>query len=131
MTGLDAFDSGAIARPRAVARPSVARHRIARSGPPSHPTGSAALAQMLSHVLARARGDEALRRCMLAMLAGWIWFALVLDLSVHSLNRVTVPVLGLRLGFFLVLQGTLVLFVVALRLFVRCSPAAATARRKA
>ena len=106
MSGLHSFDRRAVARPRAAAQ-------TAWTSAPA--LDIAAIVQ----AFARARGEDALRRGLPALLAGWICYALVVETSIHSLNRLSVPVLGLRLGSFLALQGTLALFVIALRLFAR------------
>ena len=51
---------------------------------------------------------------MLTTLGAWIAYFLVINMFVRSLNKVVVPVLDMPLGFYLAIQGTAVVFVVAL-----------------
>lgn len=72
-------------------------------------------------------GVNGLRRGMLAMLASWIGYFFLINMFVRSLNKVAVPVLDLPLGFFLAVQGTLAIFVIALALLARRRTATARA----
>ena len=81
----------------------------------------------LADVIARIRGEEALGRAMLAMLIGWIGYALLVALTARSLQRLSVPIVGVRLDVFLALQGMIAVFFIALRLFARCEAVRAVA----
>ena len=60
-------------------------------------------------------------RGMLAMLAVWLGYFIVVSMSVRSLNKVMVPLLDMPLGVFLAAQGTAVIFLAALILLVKAS----------
>ena len=75
--------------------------------------------------LERRYGVGGLRRGVLAMLAGWIGYFLVINMFARALNKVAVPVLDLPLGVVLAMQGTIVIFVIALVLVRRRATAAA------
>ena len=55
-----------------------------------------------------------LRIVMLTTLGAWIAYFLVINMFVHSLNRIVVPVVGIPLGLCLAIQGTIAVFAVAL-----------------
>jgi len=74
--------------------------------------------------LERRYGVGGLRRGILAMLAGWIGYFLLINMFVRSLNKVVVPVLDIPLGFFLAMQGAVVVFVIALYVLVKWRAAA-------
>ncbi len=78
--------------------------------------------------LERRYGVAGLRRGILTMLAGWIGYFLLINMFVRSLNKVTVPVLDLPLGFFLAMQGAVVIFVLALYFLARQHAATAAVR---
>jgi len=59
-----------------------------------------------------ARGE--LRKTMLTALGAWIAYFLVIYMFVRSLNKIVIPVLDMPLGFCLAIQGTAIVFVVAL-----------------
>jgi len=67
---------------------------------------------LLSDEHRHAWGD--LKRVMLATLGAWIAYFLIINMFVRSLNKIVVPVLNMPLGFCLAIQGTLVMFAVAL-----------------
>ena len=69
--------------------------------------------------LERRYGVGGLRRGILTMLAGWIGYFLLINMFVRTLNKVVVPVLDLPLGFFLAMQGAVVIFVIALYFLVK------------
>jgi putative solute:sodium symporter small subunit len=71
------------------------------------------------HALERRYGVGGLRRGILTMLAGWIGYFLLINMFVRSLNKVVVPVLDLPLGFFLAMQGAVVVFIVTLFVLVK------------
>jgi putative solute:sodium symporter small subunit len=79
-----------------------------------------------AHALDRRYGVSGLKRGMLAMLAGWTAYFLVVNMFVRSLNKVTVPVLDMPLGSVLALQGAVVIFVIALCFLARWRAASAT-----
>jgi putative solute:sodium symporter small subunit len=68
-------------------------------------------------------GIRRLRRGMLAMLGAWLGYFAVISMWARALNKVTVPVLDIPLGMFLVAQGTVVIFCAALVLLVKFSAA--------
>jgi putative solute:sodium symporter small subunit len=55
-----------------------------------------------------------LKTIMLATLGAWVAYFLVINAFVRSLNKIVIPVLDMPLGFCLAIQGTIVVFVVAL-----------------
>ena len=69
-----------------------------------------------------------LKRAMLAMLAAWLGYFAIISLTARMLNKIAVPLLGAPLGFFLVVQGTLVIFFAALTLLVKASALAGRSR---
>jgi putative solute:sodium symporter small subunit len=73
-------------------------------------------------------GVRRLKRCMLAMLAGWLGYFAVISMWARALNKVTVPFLDVPLGIFLVAQGTAVIFIAALVLLARISGTAGATR---
>jgi len=56
---------------------------------------------------------------ILIMLAGWAFYFLAVHLFILKLNKITVPVLGLPLGFYMAVQGSLVVFVILLFRFAK------------
>jgi putative solute:sodium symporter small subunit len=60
-----------------------------------------------------------LKNGLLTMLAVWIAYFVIVKLFGDALDRIAVPVIGLPLGAFLVMQGTLVMFLAALVFVVR------------
>jgi len=59
------------------------------------------------------------KNLMLVMLGLWIFYFLAVHIFITTLNKVTVPILGLPLGFYLAVQGSLVVFLVTLCWFGR------------
>lgn len=59
------------------------------------------------------------KNLMLVMLGLWIFYFLVVHIFIATLNKVTVPILGLPLGHYLAVQGSLVVFLVTLFWFGR------------
>jgi putative solute:sodium symporter small subunit len=78
----------------------------------------AAVAKALLSNEQRAAWGE-LRKVMLTTLGAWIAYFLVINMFVRSLNKVVIPVLDLPLGLYLAIQGTAVIFVVALYMVSR------------
>jgi putative solute:sodium symporter small subunit len=56
---------------------------------------------------------------MLTHLGIWFFFGYVIHMFVNVLNKVTIPVLGFPLGFYMAAQGALIVFVVQLFLFAK------------
>jgi putative solute:sodium symporter small subunit len=56
---------------------------------------------------------------MLTHLAIWFFFGYVIHMFVNVLNKITIPVLGFPLGFYMAAQGSLIVFVVMLFVFAR------------
>jgi putative solute:sodium symporter small subunit len=73
-------------------------------------------------------GARPLRRVMLTMLTAWLGYFAVISMWARALNKVTVPLLDIPLGMFLVGQGTAVIFCAALVLLVKIASAAGATR---
>jgi putative solute:sodium symporter small subunit len=73
-------------------------------------------------------GIRPLRRVMLAMLTAWLGYFAVISMWARALNKVTVPLVDIPLGMFLVAQGTAVIFCAALVLLVKITSAAGATR---
>jgi putative solute:sodium symporter small subunit len=56
----------------------------------------------------------ALRKTMLVVLGAWIAYFVIINAFVRSLNKIVIPVLDMPLGFCLAIQGTAIVFGVAL-----------------
>jgi putative solute:sodium symporter small subunit len=56
---------------------------------------------------------------MLIHLGVWFFFGYIIHIFVVPLNKITIPVLGLPLGFYMAAQGSLIVFVVMLFMFAR------------
>ena len=56
---------------------------------------------------------------MLTHLAIWFFFGYVVHMFVNVLNKVSIPILGFPLGFYMAAQGSLIIFVVMLFLFAK------------
>ena len=61
-------------------------------------------------------------RIMLSLLASWAIFSFGVQTFVRSLNKITVPVLGMPLGLYLAIQGSLIVFAILLIWFARRRP---------
>ena len=59
------------------------------------------------------------KNLMLVMLGLWIFYFLAVHIFITTLNKVTVPILDLPLGYYLAVQGSLVVFLVTLFWFGR------------
>ena len=59
------------------------------------------------------------RSLMLRYLAAWLVFGFAMYMFFAPLNRVTVPLLGVPLGFYLAAQGALIVFVIMLFTFAQ------------
>ena len=92
-------------------------------------SNSAALWAVITEPMLRLEqqfGVRPLRRVILAMLAAWFGYFVVISMWARALNKVTVPVLDIPLGMFLAAQGTAVIFCAALVLLVKFSAATST-----
>jgi putative solute:sodium symporter small subunit len=49
----------------------------------------------------------------------WLFFGYIIHMFVNQLNKVTIPILGFPLGFYMAAQGSLIVFVVMLFVFAR------------
>ena len=58
-------------------------------------------------------------RLMLTHLGIWAFFGFIIHMFVYQLNKITIPVLGFPLGFYMAAQGSLIVFVVMLFMFAR------------
>jgi putative solute:sodium symporter small subunit len=56
---------------------------------------------------------------MLIHLGIWFFFGYIIHMFVHALNKVTIPILGFPLGFYMAAQGSLIVFVAQLFLFAK------------
>ena len=56
---------------------------------------------------------------MLIHLGLWVFFGYIVHMFVNVLNKVTIPILGFPLGFYMAAQGSLIAFVVMLFVFAR------------
>ena len=72
--------------------------------------------------------DARLKRAMLAMLAAWLGYFVIIRMSLRMLNKITVPLLEVPLGGLLAVQGTLVIFLASLIVLVKASALAGAGR---
>ena len=56
---------------------------------------------------------------MFTHLGIWLFFGYIIHMFVVPLNKITIPILGFPLGFYMAAQGSLIVFVVMLFLFAR------------
>ncbi len=59
------------------------------------------------------------RILMVRYLAAWLVFGLAVYMFCEPLNRITIPVLGIPLGFYAAAQGALIVFVIMLFTFAQ------------
>jgi putative solute:sodium symporter small subunit len=85
----------------------------------SHSTAIGTAVATLNVQVERHFAARQLKRGILTMLAAWLSYFAVISLTVRSLNKVTVPLIEMPLGAFLVAQGTAIIFVAALILLLR------------
>ena len=62
-----------------------------------------------------------LRRTMMVMLPVWLVYFLTISLSVRSLNAIALPYVGMQLGTYLVIQGSVLAFAVILYVLTRAA----------
>ena len=60
-----------------------------------------------------------MKKLLLVMLGLWMTYFLLVNWFVHSLNKIAIPVLEIPLGTYLAVQGTAIVFGVALFRFAR------------
>jgi len=60
-----------------------------------------------------------LKNLLLVTLAGWVGYFLAVNLFILKLNKITVPIVGLPLGFYMAVQGAIVVFVIFLFWFAK------------
>src|ERR1700731_768306 len=60
-----------------------------------------------------------LKNLLLITLAGWVAYFLGINLAIIKLNRIIVPIINLPLGFYLAVQGSIVMFVIFLFWFAK------------
>ena len=60
-----------------------------------------------------------LKNLTLVMLAGWVSYFLAVHLFIVKLNKIIVPIIGLPLGFYMAVQGSIVVFVIFLFSFAK------------
>jgi putative solute:sodium symporter small subunit len=58
-------------------------------------------------------------RLMLTHLGVWLFFGYIVHMFVIPLNKITIPILGFPLGFYMAAQGSLIAFVVMLFVFAK------------
>jgi putative solute:sodium symporter small subunit len=58
-------------------------------------------------------------RLMLTHLGLWLFFGYIVHMFVVPLNKITIPILGFPLGFYMAAQGSLIAFVVMLFVFAK------------
>lgn len=56
---------------------------------------------------------------MLTHLGIWVFFGYIIHMFVVPLNKITIPILGFPLGFYMAAQGSLIVFVVMLFVFAK------------
>ena len=56
---------------------------------------------------------------MFAHLGIWLFFGYIIHMFVVPLNKITIPILGFPLGFYMAAQGSLIVCVVMLFIFAR------------
>ena len=58
-------------------------------------------------------------RLMLTHLGIWFFFGYVIHMFVVPLNKITIPILGFPLGFYMSAQGSLIIYVVIIFIYAR------------
>jgi putative solute:sodium symporter small subunit len=62
---------------------------------------------------------DATTKLMFTHLGIWVFFGYIVHMFVIPLNKITIPILGFPLGFYMAAQGSLIVFVVMLFVFAR------------
>jgi putative solute:sodium symporter small subunit len=60
-----------------------------------------------------------LKNLLLVTLAGWVSYFLGINLAIIKLNRIIVPIINLPLGFYMAVQGSIVMFIILLFWFAK------------
>jgi putative solute:sodium symporter small subunit len=60
-----------------------------------------------------------LKNLILTLLGVWIVYFAAVNMFARTLNKIDVPLLGLPLGVYLVIQGAMIVFLVTLYLFTK------------
>ena len=63
-----------------------------------------------------------IRNSLLVLLGLWIVFFLIIHGFIHVLNKLTVPVVGIPLGYYLAAQGSLIVLLALLYLLAKKQP---------
>ena len=59
------------------------------------------------------------KRMLLTLLGFWMAYFLLVNWFVHALNKISVPFVGIPLGFYLAAQGAVIVFGIVLFRFAR------------
>ena len=62
---------------------------------------------------------QRLKNLLLVTLAGWVSYFLGINLAIIKLNRIIVPIINLPLGFYMAVQGSIVMFIILLFWFAK------------
>jgi putative solute:sodium symporter small subunit len=76
----------------------------------------------LPRALAQAQNSPQVvrtKRMLLTLLGFWMAYFLLVNWFVHSLNKISVPFVGIPLGFYLAAQGAVIVFGIVLFRFAR------------
>jgi len=60
-----------------------------------------------------------LKNLLLVTLAGWVTYFLGINFAILKLNRIIVPIINLPLGFYMAVQGSIVMFIILLFWFAK------------
>ena len=60
-----------------------------------------------------------LKNLLLVTLAGWVSYFLGINLAILKLNKIIVPIIDLPLGFYMAVQGSIVMFIILLLWFAK------------
>jgi len=60
-----------------------------------------------------------LKNLLLITLAGWVSYFIGINLAIIKLNKIIVPIINLPLGFYMAVQGSIVMFVILLFWFAK------------
>jgi putative solute:sodium symporter small subunit len=60
-----------------------------------------------------------LKNLLLITLAGWVSYFLGINLAILKLNKIIVPIINLPLGFYMAVQGSIVMFIILLFWFAK------------
>jgi putative solute:sodium symporter small subunit len=80
-----------------------------------HETEAAKVAAIAWHDFRRTR----LKNLIVTLLGLWIVYFAAVNMFARTLNKIDVPLLGLPLGVYLVIQGAMIVFVVSLYSFTK------------